>query len=98
MGPNSGKAVGLKFHQDAQLLLRTRVALLSHPQFSFNTQNVLHVMANLMSDDVGLGKISWRAKLALQFVVEIQIDVDALVGRAIEGTHCGFSVAATAAH
>src|SRR5690349_529882 len=41
-------------------------------------------MSHLVSDDVGLREIAWRAKSPIQFVEEAHIDVDLSIARAVE--------------
>jgi hypothetical protein len=48
---------------------------------------MLHVMPNLMRNDIGCGEIPRRAKLAQQAAHEIQIYVNALIGGAVKGTN-----------
>ncbi len=45
------------------------------------------MVADLMGDDIGLGEIAGRSEAARQLVEEGGVDVDLLVGRAIEGPH-----------
>ena len=52
-----------------------------------DAQQVLHVVAHLVGDHIGLGKFAGRAQLVLQGFVEAQVDVDLLVGRAVERPH-----------
>jgi len=48
---------------------------------------VLHVVAHLVRDDVGLREIAGRAELCRELLVPGQVDVDGVVARAVEGTH-----------
>ena len=48
---------------------------------------VLDVMADLMGDDIGLGEVAGRAEALRQLVEEGRVDVDLLVGRAVERPH-----------
>ncbi len=45
------------------------------------------MMANLMGNDIGLGKIARRAKPRFHVLIKAQIDIDLLIERTIEGTH-----------
>jgi len=51
------------------------------------------MMPDLMRHDIGSGKIPRRAKLAQQSAHEIQIYVNALIGRAVKGPHLCLSSA-----
>ena len=44
-------------------------------------------MADLVGDHIGLRELAGRAEAACQLVEEAEIEIDALIGRAIEGTH-----------
>ena len=52
-----------------------------------DAEQVLHVVAHLMRDHIGLGEIAGRAELVLHVLVEGEVDVDLLVARAIERAH-----------
>jgi hypothetical protein len=52
--------------------------------FSFNSDQLLDVMAEFMGEDVSLGEFSRSSESLLEFVKKCQIDVDLLVFRAIE--------------
>ena len=45
------------------------------------------MVPDLVRDDVGLREIAGRAEAPLELVEEREVDVDALVGRAVEGSH-----------
>ena len=47
----------------------------------------LHVVAHLVSDDVGIGKVAVGPQLLFHLSKERQVDVEFLVARAIEGSH-----------
>ena len=79
VGPHPGIAIGLKLDRD--LLL---VAVRSAAQLALE---VLDVVADFVGDDIGLGEIARRAEAAAQFVEEGRVDVNALVGRAVERPH-----------
>ena len=52
------------------------------------------MVAHLMGDNTGLGKITRRAESGAQGVVEGQVDVHLLVARAVKRPHCRFTPAA----
>ncbi len=89
VGPDAGEAVGLQFHAHLKLvggrLARSLLAQRHH--LVGNAEQRLHVVADLVRDNVGLREIARRMEAALQFLVEAQVDVDGAVERAIEGAH-----------
>jgi hypothetical protein len=48
---------------------------------------VLHVVADLVRDDVCLGEVAGRLEAVFQILIESEVDVHRLIGRAIEGPH-----------
>ena len=88
MTPHAGKAVGLQLHFHRQAIrFSLRRVLLQLTHFGFNTQQLLHVMPDFMSNHVGLCKIAVRAELVFHLIVEREIDVDRAIGRAVERPH-----------
>ena len=63
-----------------------------------NAEQLLHVMADLMGDDIGLRHVAWRIEPVLQLLVEIEVDIDLLVIRAVERAHLRQPHAAGRAH
>lgn len=53
-------------------------------RFALDTQNILNVMSDFVSQDVGLRELAGSAELAGQLIVEAQIDVHLLVPGAVE--------------
>src|SRR5574343_1132685 len=88
VGPHTGETVGLQFQTHGQAVvfgLADAAAHLVH--LGADAQQVLHVVAQLVGDHVGLGEVARRAEAALEGFVEAQIDVHLLVGRAVERPH-----------
>src|SRR4051794_3016264 len=88
MRPHAGKIIGLQFQAHRKGLS----ALLSSPLLSAlhlvgDAKLVLHVMPHFMGDYIGLGGVSRRVKTPLQFLEELEIQVNVLVARAIERTN-----------
>src|SRR5437762_13323573 len=48
---------------------------------------MLHVMAELVRDDVRLRKIAGCSELAIELVEEVEVEIHLLVQRTIEGSH-----------
>ena len=44
-----------------------------------DAKDLLHVMADLVRDDIGLGEIARRAEALLELVEEAEVDVEVLV-------------------
>ena len=81
-GPHAGEAVGLQFGPDALAVSSLPAACLQ------GAQEVLNVMPVFVGEDVGLGKPpALRTETRLELVEEPQVDVDLLVGRAVERAH-----------
>ncbi len=93
--PDAGQAVGLQL--DAHL---QRVALgLVQPPLQLlravqHAQQVLHVMAHLVRDDIGAGEVAAGAQPALQVEHEVEVDIEFVVLRAVEGAHLRLGKAA----
>ena len=86
--PHAGVAVGLQLEADRAALGALTIARLLDG--GRRTEKVLHVVAVLMSDDVGLReRPALGAELRLQLVVEPEVDVHGLVGRAVERPDVG---------
>ena len=69
--PDPGHAVRLEFEPHRQLVgLRLAGPPLLRLHLLVDAKQVLHVVADLVSDDVGLGKIAWSTEAALELVIE----------------------------
>ena len=80
-GPDAGVAVGLQLepHRAGRLALAVVADAL------VGAEQVLDVVAVLVGDHVGLGeRAAAGAEARAQFVVEVEVDVDGLVGGAVE--------------
>ena len=85
MAPHSCIVVGLKFETDAYLVgLRLRKLRHCGVRLIEGAEKVLHMMAHLMRYYIGIAEIARRSYLALHCLEEVKIDIDSLVGRAIE--------------
>ena len=93
--PDAGEAVGLEFHAHRQRVgIGLGGAHAGLGDLVGDAEQVLHMVANLMRDHIGLGEIARCAELVLHVLVEGEVDVDLLVGRAIERAHGGLGAAA----
>ncbi|OMP13532.1 hypothetical protein COLO4_01476 [Corchorus olitorius] len=88
VAPDAGKAVGLKFHFNGQLIdLALTGALLHLAYTGLNAQQLLHMVADFVCNYITLRKITACAQFVFHFVIERKIDVDGLVCRAIKRSH-----------
>ena len=65
---------------------RSRGLALEARHLLCNAHQILHVMAHLMGDHIGLRKFAGRAKSLRHYVEEGQVEVDFVIAGAIEGT------------
>src|SRR3954471_24604494 len=80
VSPDPRIAVRLQFERD-------RCAVRARAPSAYavtRAEEVLHVMAELVSDHVRLGEVARRAEAPRQLVEEAQIEVDLVIGRAVE--------------
>src|SRR3954465_15933041 len=95
MAPHARIAVGLQLEPDRERVTLRRVALHQALHTLALPEHVLHVVSDLVGDHVRLREVSGRSEAPGQLPVEAQIDVNALVGRTVEGSHlrAGFAAA-----
>src|SRR5262245_58263864 len=96
MGPYPGKAVGLQLDADLELIgfasVHTLLRLLHLWQ---DSEQVLHMVADLVSNHVGLRELAAlasdvaAAETLLDILKERGVEIDLLIVRAIEWTHGG---------
>lgn len=62
MAPHTGITIGLEFHPDRERIsLHLRNLSLEAMHFFCNAEEVLHVMADFMGDDISLGEVTCRS-------------------------------------
>ncbi len=95
IGPHAGQAIGLQFdpHRHGIGVALAHV-LAQLRDLARDTEQVLHVMADLVGDHVGLRELARRMEALGELVEEREVDIDALVGRAIERPHRRLTLAA----
>ena len=64
--------------------------MLQPPHLSFDAENLLHMMSNLVGQYVGLCEFAGSAEALAQFVEEAQIDVHLFISGAVERSCCRF--------
>ena len=86
VGPYTGEEVGLELqtYADAVALLLAHTAHLLMGVVEYS-QQILHMVSHLVCNDVGIGKVAIGTQLSLHLCEEGEVDVYALVGRAVEG-------------
>ena len=87
-GPRAGEAVGLQLEGDGVAGWRwPGSCCCSRLTSAADAEDVLHVVAVLVGDDVLGGEVADGAELLLQLGEEVEVEVHELVGRAVEGAH-----------
>ena len=76
VAPHAGVAVGLQLEAHRQLVGAARIRLLLLAHLRFGAGQPLHVMAELVGEDVRLREVAGRAEAPLQLVEEAEIEVD----------------------
>src|SRR5947209_5770101 len=84
MAPDPGQAIGLQLQADGERVSLGRVAALQRADLLLDPQQFLHVVPNLVRDDVRLRELARRAELRAQLVEEAEVDIDLFVLRAVE--------------
>ena len=86
-GPDPGIAIRLKLHRHLERVGLAPVGLLGTAHFVRHAEQLLDVVAVFVRDHIVAGEIATRTKALLQLLVEIGVEVDALILRAIERPH-----------
>ena len=89
VAPNTGQAVCLELQAHGELVRFVRVALLFGADVLAQTADRLQMMCDLVRNDVRLREVAGRVEPGGELPEEAEIQVDGLVGRAIEGTGRG---------
>ena len=88
VSPDAGEAVRLQLEPDRVLAVLDLVV---------DPERVLHVVPDLVRDHVGLREVAGSAEAVLQLAEEGEVEVDALVGRAVVRPDAGRRAAAAGA-
>ena len=83
------EAVRLELKVDGELISFPRILLRQPAHSTFDPGQLLDVVAELVGENVGLGKVSRVSAHSLQIVPEAEIDVDLFVSWTIERSGCG---------
>ena len=92
--PDAGEAVGLEFEVDGELISFARNLFRQPAHFALDAGELLDVVAEFVSENVGLGEVSRVAAHAFEVIPEIEIDVDLFIGWTIEGAGRGLGSSA----
>src|SRR6185437_327633 len=77
VAPDARVAVGLQLERDREAAARLRVLLLRAPHLPLGADQVLHAVAVLVRDDVGLREVAAaRMETPLQLVEEAEVEID----------------------
>ena len=93
--PDAREAIGLQFEFYGERIYFARILFLKLAHFSFDPGELLNVVAEFVSENVGLRELAGRAEAAIQFIEETQVDVDFFVLGAIKRAGGGLRVTAT---
>jgi hypothetical protein len=94
VGPDSGIAIGLEFNAYGDGIGHFGILLHFLANFLLGADDFLHMMADLVSDYVGLREFAGSAELIFQFVEKAQVEVNLLVAGTIKGAGGGLREAA----
>ena len=86
MRPHAREAIRLEFEIDGKRVSLRWILTGKLPHLLFDAENVLHMVAKLMRDNIGLRKVGIAATETFQLIPETEVDVDLLVRRTIERT------------
>src|SRR5205085_10826753 len=84
VAPDASEAVRLEFEPYREMIAFRRFATPQVGDALLDPEKFLHVMPDLMRDDVGLRELAGRAEAAAQLVEEGKVDVDLFVGWAVK--------------
>src|SRR5687767_10984000 len=83
-------AIGLQLHADGESIGFGRgSSMLEASDLFGDAEQILHMMANLMRDHVGLSKVSGSTEAMSHVIKEREIEIYFMVARTIEGSDCG---------
>src|SRR6266513_6000127 len=87
--PNAGEKIRLQFEPDREpIIFRFADATARRIHTIGNAEQFLHVMSNLVGDNVALGEIASCTQAFLELTEKTEVDVNASISRTIERTGC----------
>ena len=95
VGPDAGETIGLQLGPHRKCVAIALAHALAHLlHLARDAEQVLHMMSDLVGDDVSLRELAWRAKTRRKLVEEAEVEIDPLVGWTVERSHGGLADAA----
>ncbi len=94
VGPHAGVAIGLEFDTDRDGVGHSRTAFHFLADFLLGAHNFLHMMADFVSDYVGLREFAGSAEMIFQFREETEVEVNLFVAGTVERAGGGLREAA----
>ncbi len=85
--PDARKTIRLQFQPHRKRIPFAGLALLQAPHFRLRSQNLLHMMADLMRNHICLRELSRRSEPILQLPKKSQIQINLLIPRTIKRAH-----------
>jgi len=76
IGPDSGVAIGLELDADGDGVGHFRIVFDFLADFSLDARDFLHVVADLVSNYVGLREFAGSAELIFEFGEEAEVEID----------------------
>lgn len=89
IGPDSGVAIGLEFDAHGDGVGHSRIAFHLLADFSLDSRDFLHVMADFVSDHVSLSEFSRCAEAIFEFGEEAEVEIDLFVAGTVKGAGGG---------
>jgi len=93
IGPDSGVAIGLELDADGDGVGHFRIVFDFLADFSLDARDFLHVVADLVSNYVGLREFAGSAELIFEFGEEAEVEIDLFVTGTVKGAGGGLGEA-----
>src|SRR6185295_19237241 len=94
-GPDARQAIGLQLQPDRERIgVRFGGATTSGVYLVHDAQQILHMVTDLVRDDVSAREVSGGLKAVGEFLEERKVEIDLAVARTIERSHCRLGEAA----
>ncbi len=83
--PHTGETVRLQFKINGERVSLGWILAGEMPHLLLDSQNILHMVAQLVRDNISLRELRVAAAQPSQLIPEAKVDVDLLVRRTVEG-------------
>jgi len=77
--PNPGEAIGLEFKPNRERVRLAGILFLKPVDFRLNAEDLLHMVAELMGDHIGLSELAGRTEFRTELIEEGEVEIDLLV-------------------